>query len=94
MDRFYLRMLRGTSVTNQKSDLSTAANSILACVDVLAVWPVELENYCNPVAEFAALFHKEIPMESPPVQKINHKIKIIPASSGIPTHRPARDTFK
>ena len=93
MDRFYLRMLRGTSVTDQKSDLSTAANSILAWADVLAVRAAELENHCNPVAEFAALFDKEIPMELPPVQKINHKINIITASSGIPTYRPAVDTF-
>ena len=37
MDGCSLRMLRGNRVTDQKSDLSTAANSILARADELAV---------------------------------------------------------
>ena len=42
MDRFYLRMWRGNLVTDQKSDLETAANSMLARADVLAVRGAEL----------------------------------------------------
>ena len=56
MDRFSLRMWRGNRITDQKSDLSTAANSILALADELAVRAEELENRFNLVVEFAALF--------------------------------------
>ena len=94
MDRFPLRMWRGNRVTDQKSDLSTAANTILARADELAVRAAELEDQFNPVAELATLFPKEIPRELPPLRKINYKIDIIPGSSWIPTYRPSGDTFK
>ena len=94
MDRFPLRMWRGNRVSNQKSDLSTAAHSILARADELAVRAVELEDQFNPVVEFATLFPKEIPRELPPLRKINHKINVIPGSSWIPTYRPSGDRFK
>ena len=81
MDRFPLRRWRGTRVTDQKSDLATAANSILARADELAVRAAELADQFNPVAEFATLFPKEIPRELPPLRKINHKLNIIPGSS-------------
>ena len=60
MDRFPLRMWRGNRVTDQKSELSTAANSILARADEPAVRAAELEDQFNPVTEFATLFPKEI----------------------------------
>ena len=44
MDRFSLRMWRGKPVTDQKTDLATAANYILARVDELAVSPAGLDN--------------------------------------------------
>ena len=94
MDRFPLRMWRGTQATNQKSDLSTTTNSILARADELAVRAAELEDQFNPVAEFATLFPKDIPRELPPLRKINHKINIIPGSSCIPTYRSSGDRFK
>ena len=94
MDSFPLRMWRGNRVTDQRSHLSTAANSILARVDELAVRAAELEDQFNPVAEFATLFPKEIPRELPPLRKINHKINVIPGSPWIPTYRPSGDRFK
>ena len=94
MDRFSLRMWRGNPVTDQKCDLSTAANSILARADELAVRAVGLENRFNPVVEFAALFRKEIPRELLPLQKIYHKINIISGSSCISTYQPSGDRFK
>ena len=60
MDRFPQRMWRGNRVTDQKPDLSTAPNSILARADELAVRAAELEDQFHPVAEFATLFPKEI----------------------------------
>ena len=78
MDRFPLRIWRGNQVTDQKSDLSTAANSILARADLLAVRAAELEDQFNSGAEFATLFPKEIPRELPPLREINHKIHIMP----------------
>ena len=81
-------------MTDQKSDLSTAANSILVRADELAVRAAELENQFNPVAEFAALFRKKIPRELPPLRKINDRIHIIPGSSWIPTNRPSGDRFQ
>ena len=81
VDRFPLRMWRGNRVTDQKSDLSTAANSILARADELAVRAAVLEDQFNPVAEFATLFPKELPMELPRLRKINQKINILPGSS-------------
>ena len=77
MDRFPLRMCRGNRVTDQKSDLSTAANSILARADDLAVRAAELEDQFNPVEEFATLFPKEIPRQLPPLRKIDQKINVI-----------------
>ena len=56
MDRFSLHMWRGNRVTDQKSNLSTAANSILTQGVELAVTAAELEDQFNPMAEFAALF--------------------------------------
>ena len=76
MDRFSLRMWQGNRLTDQKSDLSTAASSILALADELAVRAVELENRFNPIEEFAALIPKEIPRQFPPRRKIYHKIDI------------------
>ena len=81
MDRFPLRMWRENPVTDEKSDLSTAANSILVRADELAVRAAELEDQFNPVVEFATLFPKEIPRELPPLQRINHKSNVIPVSS-------------
>ena len=57
MDRFFLPTWRGNPLTDQKSDLSTATNSILAKADELAVRAVELENRFNPVIAFATPFH-------------------------------------
>ena len=94
MDRFPLRMWRGNGVTDQKSDLATAANSILAQANELAVRAAELEDQFNPVAEFVTQFPKEIQSELPPLRKINHKINVIPGSSWIPTYRPSGDRFK
>ena len=94
MDRFSLPMWRGNRVTDQKSDLSTAANPILARADEVAVRVAELATRFNPVVEFAALFHKEIPRELTPMRKINHKIDMISGSSCIPTYRPSGDRFK
>ena len=93
MDRFPLRMWRGNRITDQKSDLSTAANSILARADELAVRAAELDHQFNPIVEFATLFLKDIPRELPPLRKINHEINIIPGSSWIPIYRPSRDRF-
>ena len=81
MNRFPLRMWRENRVTDQKSDLSTAANSILARADEIAVRAAQLENEFNHIAEFATLLPKEIPSVLQPLQKINHKINIIPGSS-------------
>ena len=86
MDRLCLHMWREHRGTDQKSDLSTPVNSILARADELAVRAAELENLFNPVAEFTALFPKEIPRELPPQRQINHKINIISESSWIPTY--------
>ena len=91
MNRFSLRIWRGHRVTDEESHLSTAANFILAHAGELASSAAELQNQFNPVAEFAALFPKEIHRESPPLRKINHKITIIPESSCIPTYRPSGD---
>ena len=74
--------------------MSTAANSILARADELAVRAVELGDQFHPVAEFATLVPKEIPRELLPLRKINHKINIIPGSSCIPTYQPSGDRFK
>ena len=86
MDRFSLRMQRGDRVTDQKSDLSTPTSSILARADQREVRAAELENQFNPVLEFAALLHKEIPRELPPLPQINHQINIIPGLSCILTY--------
>ena len=94
MDWFCLRMWQGNRLTDQKSDLSTAANSILALADELAVRAVVLENRFNPVEEFAALIPKEIPRELPPRRQINHMIDINTWLSWIPTYRPSGDRFK
>ena len=51
MDKFTLRMGRVNRVTDQTSDLSTAANSIVAPADELAVRAVELANQFYTVAE-------------------------------------------
>ena len=67
MDGFSLRMWQGNRVTDQKSDLSIASNSILARPDELAVTAAEVDDQFNPVPEFAALFPKEIPSELPPL---------------------------
>ena len=93
MDRFSLRMWRGNRVTDQTSDVSTAANSIRAQADELAVRAAELENPINPVVEFAALFRKEIPRALPPVRTSNQKRNIITGLSCIPTYRPSGDRF-
>ena len=74
-------MWLGNRVTDQKSDLSIAANSLLARADEQAVRAAELEDQFNPVVDFTALFHKEIPRESPPLRTINHEINIIQGSS-------------
>ena len=94
MNRFSMRMWRGNQVTDQKPDLSTAANSILAQRDELAVRAAELDHQFNPVAEFAALFPYEIPGGLPPLRKINHKINIISGSSCRLTYRPSGDRLK
>ena len=60
MYRYSLCMWRGNRVTDKKSDLSIAANSILARADELAVSPAQVNKQYNPVAEFAALSHQEI----------------------------------
>ena len=86
MDRFLLRMWRGNSITYQKSDLLTAANSILARAHELAVRAAELEAQFHPFTEFATLFSKQITRELPSLSKINHTINIIPESSWIPTY--------
>ena len=85
IDRFSLCMWRGNCATDQKSDLSRAANSILVWRDMLAVTAAERENQFIPVADFAALFPKRIPRELPPLRNFNHKVKIISGSSCIPT---------
>ena len=56
MDGFSLPMWRGHRVTDQESDLSTAANSMLVRADELAVRDAELENQFNPVLKLAPLF--------------------------------------
>ena len=94
MDRFSLRMWGGNQVTDPKSDLWTAANSILARADELAVRAAEWGYQCYPVVEFAARFPKEIPRKLLPLRKISHKINIIPQSSCIPTYRPSGDRLK
>ena len=63
MERFSLQMWRANWVTDQKCDMSTAANSILARVNNLAIRAADLENQFNTVAEFATLFPNEIPGE-------------------------------
>ena len=60
MKTFSLRMWRGTRVIDQKSNMSTAANSMLAQADELAVSDAKRKNECNAVAELAPLFQKEI----------------------------------
>ena len=70
-------MCRGNRVTDQKSDLLTAVSCILARADELAVRAAELQYQFKLVAEFAALFHKEIPVELPSLRNINQKITII-----------------
>ena len=94
MDRFSRHVWRGNGVTDPKSDLLTDANCILARAYELAVRAVELDNQFNPVVEFAVLFNKETQRELPRLWKINHKIKLIPGSSCIPTYRPSGDRIK
>ena len=81
MNRFPFHTWRGTLVTDQKSDLSTAAESILARADELAVRGAKLDNQVNAIAEFANLFAKEIARDLPPLLKIHSKINIITVSS-------------
>ena len=81
MDRFPLRMWRGTLVTDQKYDLSTAAKSMLPRADELAVRGAKLDKQVNAIAEFANLLAKEIARDLPPLLKINNKINIITVSS-------------
>ena len=94
MDRFSQRMWRGNHLTDQKSDLLTAANFMHIWANELAMRAAELKNQFHAVVEFAALFHKEIPRELPPLRKINYKIYIISGSSWIATYRPSGDRFK
>ena len=94
MDRFSLHMWRGNWVTDQKSDLSTAANWILTPADELAVRAAEVENQFNPVVEFGTLFTKEILRELPPLRKSNYEINIVTGSSEIPTYCPSGNRFK
>ena len=61
MDRFPMHMWQGNPVTDPKSDVLTAANSILVRVDEHGVRAVELENLFNLVGEFATLFPIEMP---------------------------------
>ena len=77
MDRFPLRMWLGNGVTDEKPDLSTATNSILAREDELAVRAAELENQFNPIAEFDILFPQDILRELQPLQKINYEINVM-----------------
>ena len=93
MDRFPLPMWRSNRATDQESDLSTAANSVLARADELAVRAAEVEDQFNPVVEFATLCTKEIPSELPPLRKIHDKINIISESSSMPTYLPSGDRF-
>ena len=81
MHRASPHMWRGNRVTNEKSELSTAANYILAGEDEVPLRAAELENHCNSVADFTALFPQEIPRELPPLRKINHNRNIITGSS-------------
>ena len=94
MDRFFLCMWRGNRVIDRKTDLPTAANSILTRVDKLALRPAERENEFNPVAEFAVLFTMEIAVELQPMWPINDKIDVISVSSCIPTYRLSGDKFR
>ena len=67
MNRFFLRMWRENRVTYQKPNLSTAANSILARPDELAVRAAQLEDQFHPVAECSTLFPKAISREPLPL---------------------------
>ena len=53
-----------------------------------------MEIQFHPVAEFAALFSKEIPRELPRLRAIYHKVNIVTRSSWIPTYQPSGDRFK
>ena len=81
MDRFPLRTWRGTLVSDQKSDLSTASKSMLARADELAVRGAKPDNQVNAITEFANLFAKEIARDLPPLLNINNKINIITVST-------------
>ena len=87
-------MWRGNWVTDHKSDLTIAANSMVAQAHECAVRAAELENQFNIVAEFAARFHKEKYRKLPPLRKINYKINIISGSSCILTYWPSGDRLK
>ena len=91
LNRFSLQMWRANCVSDQKSDISTAANSILARVDEVAIRAADQENQFNPVAEFATQFRNEMPAELQPLGKIDPEIDIIPESSCILIYGPFGD---
>ena len=82
-------MWRGNWVTDHKSDLTIAANSMVAQAHERAVRAAELENQFYRVAEFDALFHKEIHRELAPLRQIDYKINLISGSSWILTYWPS-----
>ena len=94
MARFFLFMWRGNRVTDQPSDLSTAANSILTHEDELALRRAELENEFNVVAEFAVLFTEELPRELQAMRPIHDEINLISVSSCLLTYRPSGEKFR